>query len=60
MLLAAASGAAVGQLYDNSARPMGLGMAVAGLAVLALHLEAKRRASAAMPDGSDSPGTARR
>lgn len=55
MLLAAAIGAAVGQLYDDSARPMGIGMAVAGLCVAALHLQAKRRAriAAASPAGSD-------
>lgn len=49
MLLAAAIGAAVGQFYDDSARPMGIGMALSGLAVLTLHLYAKRRASAAAP-----------
>ena len=55
MLLAAAIGAVVGQLYDDSARPMGIGMAVAGLCVVALHLQAKRRArtAAASPAGSD-------
>ena len=55
MLLAAAIGAVVGQLYDDSARPMGIGMAVAGLCVVALHLQAKHRAriAAASPAGSD-------
>jgi DHA1 family bicyclomycin/chloramphenicol resistance-like MFS transporter len=47
MLLAALIGAVAGQLYDGSARPMGIGMAVSGLAVLALHLEAKRWARGA-------------
>jgi DHA1 family bicyclomycin/chloramphenicol resistance-like MFS transporter len=44
MLLAAVIAAVVGQFYDDSARPMGIGMALSGLAVLALHLHAKRRA----------------
>jgi DHA1 family bicyclomycin/chloramphenicol resistance-like MFS transporter len=51
MLLAALAGAVVGQFYDGSARPMGIGMAVCGVAVLLLHVEAKRwaRRSGAPP-----------
>jgi DHA1 family bicyclomycin/chloramphenicol resistance-like MFS transporter len=49
MVVAALAGAATAAFYDDSALPMGLGMAATGLAGLALHLRARRRASRVRP-----------
>ena len=57
MILAAVVGAIVGHFYDDSARPMGFGMAISGLAALAFHIHARRRAArvsrSVPPAGSD-------
>jgi DHA1 family bicyclomycin/chloramphenicol resistance-like MFS transporter len=57
MVMAALTAAIVGHLYDGSALPMAIGMAVAGCATLAVHVQARRRAArvsvvAPPPDGS--------